>query len=67
MPKFMPNYNEWYIKKNCGYCGKLFYPVQDNEEFCDYRCKEYWKDYIETIEAMWMDEWSDYSYTKDDF
>jgi len=56
MPKFIPNYNEEAFSKHCDYCGKLFYPIKDNQDFCDYRCKEYWKDYIEAIEAMWMDD-----------
>jgi hypothetical protein len=56
MPKFIPNYNDWAFSKHCWYCGKLFYPIKENQDFCDYKCKHYWNDYIETIEAMYIDD-----------
>ena len=40
------NYNkeEWAIGKNCGYCGKKFYPLND-EDFCNYLCEDSYEDY----------------------
>ena len=35
---------EWAIAKDCGYCGKKFYPI-GAEDFCDYPCQDAYEDY----------------------
>ena len=60
MPKINYIKDEWAIPKNCGACGKIFYPI-GNEDFCDYRCRSQWDDYVEwydwkLVEDMLRDE-----------
>ena len=51
MPKINYDLNEEAVPKNCGYCGKKFYPKFD-EGFCDYLCRTDFNDYIEEVKSM---------------
>lgn len=46
MPKIKYYSSDWAIPKNCGYCGKQFYPI-NNESFCDYDCETSHNDYMD--------------------
>jgi hypothetical protein len=55
MAKVNYNKEEWAIAKNCGYCGKKFYPLND-ENFCDFQCEDAYEDYGHFLEDLMLNE-----------
>ncbi len=60
MPKYNYIQEDWALIKNCGHCGRIFYPIL-NEDFCNNFCEEtdkfYCELYREDHESFLLDEW----------
>lgn len=56
MPKYNYDESQWAYKKHCSYCGKEFYPI-NNENFCDSNCKQMWDWYRKDMESLYLNEW----------
>ena len=54
MPKFIYDENDWSPVKRCYYCGKNFYPKND-EDFCNMICENRHQDYFNDWEDMMLD------------
>ena len=56
MPKATVNLDDWAVKKQCGYCGKDFYP-KTNEGFCGYMCEDNYKGWMEDMDWFYTQDW----------
>ncbi len=64
MPKYNYNPTKWAYRKNCAYCGKVFYP-QEGEDFCSFNCKFLYKEYTRQCNE-WNLEWLHKHFQKED-